>query len=572
MAWTVRIGQSDDPSGIRTQVRVTNIQITENFAHKDFSITITKPTTSERLQVKGRIDSAIIQINRGSEILLEGFIENVENGSEYVTYYGRSFLVLLGYSTSSETDNSGNTKAEYEDDSGGDIISNLITNFCYTKDAELTYTDITFTDTYDGIVKLHGKKVYQISKEMCSSYGKDLWSDATWTGNSITAKNIHVGEKTRGTSGSAYKTLRGGVEIAQIPVIKYKTDNEMMNCLRVIGKGEGKDQISVWCEDTTSITAYGYIEGQPYRSNMISKESTATSIGNAIIAAKKDPITQLQVKPAFYINDLKYGDWVEIIDSYSGINTIKRIKKIVYVFNSQNGELMEIELGEQFNNYENIIADLTKGDVDAEKEMTLGGGSFRITPNTPADTYVRIEKGSWYGSDGVFYNYPTDSVRTFWGGEPPYNATTVDNYFKALIQIKDDAASSTDFEYKTSLTSGAHTGYDQATAIAETIAPDTGYTPLGEIILKCEISDGTVYDVEATDEGGSYIYRDVRPIIGSSSTGYGGEGWEKDGSSNVVPKSDIVAVDMGGKSITTTGATDLIFEVPTGRSFIFKKI
>jgi len=531
MAWTVRIGQEDDLAGIRTQVRVTNIQINEEFGHKDFSVTITKPTSSERLQVKGRIDSAIIQINRGSEILLEGFIENVENGSEYVTYSGRSFLVLLGYSTSSETDNSGNTKAEYENATGSSIITNLITNFCYTKDAELTYTDITFTETYDGIVKLHGKKVYQIVKEMCSSYGKDIWSDATWTGNSITAKNIRVGEKTRGTSGSPYKTLRGGVEIAQIPVIKYKTDNEMMNCLRVIGKGEGKDQVSVWCEDTTSITAYGYIEGNPYRSNMISKESTAKSIGDAIIAAKKDPITQLQVNPAFYINDLKYGDWVNIIDSYSGIDTVKRIKKIVYVFNSQNGELMQIELGDKFNNYENIINDLTKGDVDAEKEMTLAGGSFRITPNTPPSDYVRIDKGSWYGTDGVFYTWDTDTFRPFWGGSPPYNATTVNNYFKALIQIKDNAASTSDIEYKTSLTSGAHTGYDQLTAEGETISPDTGYTPLGEIILKCKVVDGTVYAVEATDEGGSYIWRDVRPIIGSSATGFGGEGlWENTGS------------------------------------------
>jgi hypothetical protein len=206
--------------------------------------------------------------------------------------------------------------------------------------------------------------------------------------------------------------------------------------------------------------------------------------------------------------------------------------------------------------------------------MTLGGGSFRITPNTPANTYVRIEKGSWYGTDGVFYEFSIDSVRTFWGGSPPppYNATTVDNYFKALIQIKDNAASSSDIEYKTSLTSGAHTGYNQATAIAETISPDTGYTPLGEVILKCNNVSGTVYNVEATDEGGSYIYRDVRPIIGSSATGFGSDVWERDVLNNGSPVSTIGAIDMLGKSITTTGATDLVFEVPTGRSFIFKKI
>ncbi len=233
---------------------------------------------------------------------------------------------------------------------------------------------------------------------------------------------------------------------------------------------------------------------------------------------------------------------------------------------------MQLELGDKFSNYENIINDLTKGDVDAEKEMTLAGGSFRITPNTPPDTWVRIDKGSWYGTDGVFYKFDSDTSRVFWAGDPPYNATTVDNYFKALIQIKDNAASASDIEYKTNLTSGAHTGYDKATAIAETIAPDDGYTPIGEIILRCEVSDGTVYAVEATDEGGSFIYRDVRPIIGSSATGYGSEGWELDGSNDVVPKSAVVSVNMLGKSITTKGSTDLVFEVPTGRSFIFKKV
>lgn len=572
MAWTVRIGQADDGAGIRTQNRVSEIHVLEEFAHKNFIITITKPTDAERTQNKGRIDSALVEIKRGSEDLIVGYIESVENSCDFVKYSGRSFLVLLGYSTSSETDDGGNTKAEYENATGSSIITNLIGDFCITKDAELIYTDITFTETYDGIVKLHGKKVYQIVKEMCSTYGKDLWADATWTGNNVIAKNIHVGEKTRGLSGSPYKTLHGGVEIAQIPTVIYKTDSEMMNCLRVIGKGEGKDQISVWCEDAPSIVSYGYIEGQPYRSNMISKESTAKSIGDAIIAAKKDPITQLHVDPAFYINDLKYGDWVKIIDSYSGINTTKRIKKIIHSFNSKNGEMMQIELGEQFNNYENIIADLTKGDVDAEKEMTLGGGSFRITPNTPPNTYVRIEKGSWYGTDGIFYIWDTDTSRVFWGGEPPYNATTVDNYFKALIQIKDNAASSADIEYKTSLTVGAHTGYNQATAEGESISPDTGYTPLGEVILKCDNVSGTVYDVEATDEGGSYIWRDVRPIIGSSATGFGSDVWERDVTNNGSPMSTIGAINMLGKSITTTGATDLVFEVPTGRSFIFKKV
>lgn len=567
--WTVNIGQGGT---IRTQDRVTHISVTNDSFMQSFSVTVENPTWIERSQSKGRIDDAIIQIKRGSEILLEGFIENIEGSADAVTYSGRSFLVLLGYSTSSETESGGVTKAEYPDKTGAYIIDDLIDNFCYTKDSELTYTDITFTETYGGVVKLHGKKVYQIVKEMCSSYGKDLWSDATWSGDNVTNKNIHVGEKSRGSSGSPHKTLRGGQHLKNIPVIKYKTGAEMMNCLRVIGKGEGKDQVSVWCEDSTSISNYGYIEGQPYRSNMISKESTATAIGDAIIAAKKDPITQLNIDPAYYISDLKYGDWVNIIDEHSNIDTVKRIKKIVYIYNINQNDSMQIELGDQFNNYENIIANLTKGDVDAEKEMTLGGGSFRITPNTPANTYVRIEKGSWYGTDGIFYELDSDSVRVFWGGEPPYNATTVDNYFKALIQIKDNAVSSADIEYKTSLTSGAHTGYNQATAEGESIAPDSGYTPLGEVILKCKTVGGTVYDVEATDEGGSYIWRDVRPIIGSSATGFGSAVWEKDISNNGIPDSSIVAIDMNGKSIISTGTNDLTFEVPVGQSFIFKKV
>jgi hypothetical protein len=64
----------------------------------------------------------------------------------------------------------------------------------------------------------------------------------------------------------------------------------------------------------------------------------------------------------------------------------------------------------------------------------------------------------------------------------------------------------------------------------------------------------------------------LRPIIGSSATGFGSDVWERDVLNNGSPVSTIGAIDMLGKSITTTGATDLVFEVPTGRSFIFKKI
>jgi hypothetical protein len=131
MSWICRIGQEDDPIGIRTQDRVTNITINEEFGHKDFSIIIKNPTSTERNQSKGRIDSAIIEIKRGSEDLIVGYIEGVENGVDYVKYSGRSFLVLLGYSTSSETDDSGNTKAEYKNATGSFIIINRINIYRY---------------------------------------------------------------------------------------------------------------------------------------------------------------------------------------------------------------------------------------------------------------------------------------------------------------------------------------------------------------------------------------------------------------------------------------------------------
>ena len=46
---------------------------------------------------------------------------------------------------------------------------------------------------------------------------------------------------------------------------------------------------------------------------------------------------------------------------------------------------------------------------------------------------------------------------------------------------------------------------------------------IGEIILKCNNVSGSVSNVTALDEGDSYIYRDARPIVGSSSSGFGGD-------------------------------------------------
>ena len=142
MSWTVKVGQG---SNIRTLKRISNITVIEEWAHSSFSITIQNPTNEDRDQPKGRIDDAIIQIKRGSEILLEGYIEDIEKGPNYVKYTGRSFLILLGYSTSSETDKeTQKTKAEYTNEYAKDIIEDLIENYCYTKDSELNYNDIIF--------------------------------------------------------------------------------------------------------------------------------------------------------------------------------------------------------------------------------------------------------------------------------------------------------------------------------------------------------------------------------------------------------------------------------------------
>ena len=525
--WKVYIGQG----GSRfLQPRIVNIKITEMFGNVNFSVTIKSPTEAERNQVKGRMDTAIIQIVRGTTVLVEGFIEDVESGGGYVRFTGRSFLILTGYSTASSTATNGKTEAIYEDQYGYDIIEDLIIKYCGDKDHEIRYLislkDITGNDVeYKGEVKLHGKKVYQIIREMCQSYGHDFWSTATWVGSSVTEKTIHVGMRQRGSDTVAHKTLYGGRHLRQIPVLKYRS-SKTINCLRILGGGTGKDKVSVFVEDPISIGDIGYIEGEPYHNNMIRSVDTAQSVGEAIIDAKKDPIEELQVDLVTYINDIQYGDWVRIIDTHSHLDTIKRIKKITYGYSINEIDTMSIELGEKFDDYQNIIRDLTKGDVDPEPEMAVAGGSLRITANDPPNTYVRIDKGDWYGTDGILYNF-IDSTRTFWGGEPPWNATVVGNYFKALVQIKDDAVSATDITYKTSLTATSHTGYTKDIAKAEIITADPEYMPVGEIILRCSSTGGSVSNVTALDEGGSFIYRDARPILGATAAGYGGEGrWE----------------------------------------------
>ena len=566
--WTCKIGTGGSQ---RTQERVVDLTIGEEFAHSDFSITIQNPISTERTQARGRLDSCVIDIVRGSTRRFTGFIEDVENGSDYVKYSGRSFLTMLGYSPNSETDGtSGDTKAEYSGQTGAVICDDLIDEFCHhvnggvtVRDSTLTYSDITFAETFDGEVKIHGaQKVYDVIKNMTQMFGKDLWADATWAGTSLTNKNIHIGEKVRGTSTVPHKTLRGGAQLAQIPVIKYRS-SQSINCLRVLGKGSGKEQISVWVEDAVSIAAIGYVEGAPYRSNLILSEDTATAIGDAIITAKKDPIEELHVDPVTYLSDTELGDWVRIIDTYSNIDTIKRIKKLVRSHSSRSGDSMRIELGEKFDNYENIIRDLTKGDVNEEPEMTLQGGSFRLTANKPPDDFVRHDPGSWYDTTGSFQDRGK-GVCPFWtyASNPAIGA-----FMKALVQIS-DAGSVTYKLGSQEVTAGAAEG--------TTVSVDALNTPLGEVILKGKSGVPGAYVVEDVYDDGnesySYVHKDVRPIIGSSSTGFGSDVWERDASNVGVVKSTIGSINMTGKSITTTGATDLVFECPVSRSFIFKKV
>jgi len=544
MAWTVNVGQG---TGIRSLKRISNITVVEEWAHSSFSVTIQNPTAEDRNQAKGRIDDAIIQIKRGSEILLEGYIEDVEKGPNYVKYTGRSFLILLGYSTSSETDKTTQeTKAEYTNESAKDIIKDLIKNYCYTKDSELTYTDIDFTDDdgldieYKGTLKLHGKKVYDIICDMCSMYAKDIWSDATWNGNNVDNKNIHIGIKGDGDSENPHKTLYAGIHFKEMPVVKYRTQSDMINCLRVIGKGTGKDRVSVWCEDTESISNYGYIEGSPYISNLIVDKDTATEVGNAIINDKKELVEQLYIDLIYYIGDLKYGDWVKIIDSYSDINTIKRIKKITKVYDSKSGDSMQIEVGSMFNNYEKIIQDLTKKDVDSELEMTRFGGSLKATANDPPDNFIRIDGGDFYDSTGTLQTagngvclFSTGSGSRILpsGSHHPGNG----NYKKALIEIKDE-----------DLTVWYHVGTEYGDindAKNENVPVDSGFTPICEVILKGKGDDKVhpVYDSENSNY--SFIYRDCRPIVGTSSSGYGDESlWEVSGGNTQLKEPD--SIDM----------------------------
>lgn len=573
MSWEVRIGQT----GADPQARVSNVTVTEEFGMVNFSVTITEPTLEERNHFKGRKDAAIIQITRGTDVIMEGFIEDVEYGSGYVTYTGRSFLILLGYSTASKTSGSGDTEAEYDNilgNEGAYIIRDLINKYCTKWDSEIV-RNITFPDIYGGTVRLHGKKVYQIVKEMCQMYGYDLWSSTTWVGNDITEKIINVGMRERGNITTPHTTLYGGRHFRDIPVVRSRS-SQAINCLRVIGGGTGKDKVSEFIEDNTeppednSIEKYGHIEGEPYHNNMIRSVATAQSVGQAIINAKKNPIEQIKTDLIIYMADLKYGDWIRVVDTHTGLDVIRRIKKIVRIYNYKSIDRMQIELGSAFDNYQNIIRDLTKGDVDSEPDMNLAGGSLRITANDPPSDYVRVDGGNWYGTDGILH-HQDDYLCAFWQNKaeapnnnpPPWNPHSSGLYAKALVQIRDDPDNPAGYfriNYKTNLTETARTGFPQSEAEGETITADPDFFPIGEVILK-GLGGGTIDVVDAMDEGHSYIYRDARPILGAT-----GKGDCIEGSGCTDDKNPFVCVSMD----ETPCGVDVVAGV--GGTIVFRRL
>ena len=525
----------------------------------DFSVTVKNTTDAESAQAKGRIDAAIIKIDRRSDVVAEGFIEDVEEGADYVTYTGRSFIILTGYSTASATTggaDDADTEAEFKDDEGNDIIEYLIDNYCTTKDSEITRS-ISLTDVagdnvvYGGDVTLHGKKVYQIVREMCQSYGHDFWSTTTLDGNGdVTAKIMNVGEKKRGHAGTAsdpgdpHDTLYGGVHLKNIPIVKYRS-SQAINCLRVIGGGTGKDKVSVFVENDTSTTAIGYVEGEPYHNNTIRSVETAESVGNAIINAKKDPIEEIHVDLAIYISDLEYGDWVNIVDTHSNLDTTKRIRRITRTYSVSTADTMSIELGEKFDNYQNIIRDLTKGDVDGEPGMMAAGGALKMTANDPPDVYVRIDKGTWYGTDGQPHEITGGRVCAWLGGPTGGNPfpDSSNGYRKAVVQIHDVTHS---------VTSALGTVVATAELAQDDIlSADAENIPIGIVILRQSGDSNAISDVhDKATSGKSYIYLDARPIIGSSISGYGGEGsWEPTNTTKWAASTAYILGDMVGANI-----------------------
>jgi hypothetical protein len=284
-------------------------------------------------------------------------------------------------------------------------------------------------------------------------------------GDDVTVKTINVGEKTRGHAGTVtdpgdpHTTLRGGVHLKGIPIVSYRS-SETINCLRVIGGGTGKDKVSVFVEDATSIAAIGYVEGEPYHSNMIRSVDTAQSIGEAIIDAKKDPIEDIDVETALYINDLEYGDWV---------------KSITRVYNINSVDSMILELGDKFDNYQNIINDLTKGDVDTEPDMAMSGGSLKMTANDPPSEYVRIDPGTWYGTDGQPYERTGGGVCAWLGSSDPFPSSS-NGWRKAVVQIADET-------YSISSALGDVVATEDL-ARDSVVSEDSGNMPIGIVILR----------------------------------------------------------------------------------------
>lgn len=494
--WNVYIGQP-----FVLQERIGNISVTHEKNYSSYSIEILHSTVTERNFVPGRLDSQSILIKRNDETVFVGYIEDVDPG-ETTKYYGRDARILLEKSTEQNL--------EYKDKSGEYIINDLITTYCSEISVDLG--DIDYSEVLGGTVRCGGEKVSKIITELCDLYDREWWIEVTIVGNSITARNINIGTKSRGSQGSPYVTLNGGIEISGLPVRKNKS-RKTENKLLVKGKGSKSGRVTAICEDLTSQALYGIIEGEPYENNLISDEKTAKNIGDAIIAAKKDLSIDVSINLAKYIDDLEYGDWVRILDSYTETDVTKRVVKCTYKRILDQADTKDVEFGNNYSSYNALLKQLNRKLIEDSSVMTDQDGILNVHSTTPESTSIIIDAGTYYGIDGVKITYDGETYAI-----PSGIFTLANRWKKILLQISGDKA---DIVGNNALSIVHGTEYaDKASAEAEDLDSTDTYIPVAEIIMHCEAVPTTYeyiyeYTTSYNDNDVSYIYREVRPFIGT---------------------------------------------------------
>jgi len=170
-------------------------------------------------------------------------------------------------------------------------------------------------------------------------------------------------------------------------VLKWDCDLlPVKNKIYAFGKGDSEDdRITLaspgYVINSSSVSSYGTRE-YAVTAKDITNRSDLTIFANSVLNRLKNPIYHyiIQITDTYAVNAYDVGDYVQLIDSTTGLNNSLRIYEITVDYSTSQGEVVELILSNRLPRIESIFKSQQTEDARVQSTPQSSGSSYGWQP------------------------------------------------------------------------------------------------------------------------------------------------------------------------------------------------